>query len=154
MYGDATGVAGLAKIWTDDGEWTDPISGSSPTNPTLTQVNDWLSEISDIFNTALSSAGFKVPVTESKSVNAISLIVEEYAAKLARAANGEDISTSSIQSLMNDILKWVTLNAGGLEANGADRTNTNVTVDVRTKTSSPIFSRKGFGNKFENWNDD
>jgi hypothetical protein len=155
MYGDKEGVAILARVWTIDGEWVnaDEDYDIRGTNPPLSQVTDWLTELSDTFDTALASNGFITPVTETKSVSAIGLMVEQYTAKLCHLSNGIG-DPDLLGAIQKDITTWVTKNAAGLEANGAERSLTSPTMDIRTKDTHPIFARSGFGNRFDNWNND
>jgi hypothetical protein len=93
MYGTAVEVAALAKMWTRDGVWYDYV-GPTPgpevlaTNPTLTQVETWLTNISSLIDVALSGAGFIVPVDwPDEAVWAINMLATSIVADLCHAAN-------------------------------------------------------------------
>lgn len=162
-YGSLAGVAALAKQFTDNGEFTDAdclnCLQSLETNPTKSEVESWLDQISAAMDTALAGEGFVTPVTHANSVKSITMIVNQYVADLVKYANNngrfatERARESGIEPLVTiekNIRAWAHSNAAGLEAGGADR------IDVPgnrifTKTNTPIFSRKAFGNTFEDW---
>ena len=77
-YGTAAGVAGHAKTWTRGGQFYDASASPvvAPTKPTLTEVNTWITQISDLFDRALSNEGFVAPVTATKTVSLLTLEVE------------------------------------------------------------------------------
>jgi len=94
-YGDADDVAALAKIWTRGGVWYDtvPAYGSvaevKGTNPTLAQVEVWLTDVSAIVDVALAGVGFDVPVTalHPEALQATDSFVNSVVADLCHAAN-------------------------------------------------------------------
>jgi hypothetical protein len=118
-------------------------------------------------NTALSAYGFKVPISQADAKLACVGIVEQLAADLSMAANsaGRFFSEKALASgqsrfraIQNDVLAWAESMAGGLEAMGAARTipSNEYAIDSRGSDSvgdatSPIFQRKGFGNRFQDW---
>src|SRR5687767_3023399 len=92
MYGTPAGVAALTKQWTDDGQFTDlcilDCLEDQTTNPTLSEVNTWLTQISDTMDVALNGAGFIAPVTTpTRAINMITVIVEQYVADLVKYVN-------------------------------------------------------------------
>lgn len=166
MYGSLTGVAALSKQWTDAGEFTDAgcldCLQVLETNPTKTEVTTWLDEISGAMDTALAGEGFVTPVTQATAVKSITMIVNQYVADLVKYANNTGRFATSLAresgiepfiTIEKNIRAWAHNNAAGLEAGGAAR------IDVPgnqifTKTNTPIFSRKAFGNVFQDWNDE
>lgn len=155
-YGTPEGVASLAGVWTDNGEWLDPDAYDEGTTPTLTEIERWLDQISAQVNTALKNAGFVTPVTHTETVQALGLFVEGFVADLAdrRNSKGRFMSDKVISGglstvLFSDFAAWVMANAGGLELD-TTRNTTNA-AEIGTKNSFPIFSRQGFGNRFEDW---
>lgn len=166
MYGSASGVASLTKKWTDDGEFTDEAYLSClqdiVTHPTLTEVERWLTQISDTLDVALDGKGFVTPITTpTKCVNMVTVIVEQYVADLVKYVNNtgrfvtERAQESGVEPMLQigkDILTWVNGNAPALEAAGAARTDEEPGGRIVTKTNTPIFQRNAFGNKFQDWN--
>lgn len=168
MYGTSTGVAALTKKWTDDGEFTDEdyleCLQDIVTNPTLSEVETWLAQISDTLDVALDGKGFVTPITApTKCVNMVTVIVEQYVADLVKYVNNtgrfvtERAQESGVEpmiQLSKDIATWVTTNAPALEAAGAARTDEEPGGQIVTKTNTPIFQRNAFGNKFRDWNNE
>ena len=159
-YGTPEGVASLAGVWTDDGEWLDADAYQDGTTPTLTEIEAWLVQISAMMDMALSVAGFVVPVVQETALIAIGSIVEAFTADLAHYRNSKgrfytdkviNGGNTPMMILRSDILDWVTSMAGGLEGIGVPRGETN-TAEIGTKDNFPIFVREGFGNRFEDWN--
>ncbi len=133
-YGTAAGVAGHAKTWTRGGAFYDASDSPvvAPTKPTLTEVNTWLTQISDLFDRALSNEGFVVPLIAEKSVNLITLEVERIVGDLCARANGMGRLVSDgvlhigyMRVIANEIKTWVTEGATGFENDGVPRTNAN-----------------------------
>jgi len=133
-YGTAAGVAGHAKTWTRGGAFYDASDSPvvAPTKPTLTEVNTWLTQISDLFDRALSNEGFVVPVTATKTVSLLTLEVERIVADLCDRANGMGrlVSDNVLQIgymrvISNDVAEWVKSGATGIENDGVPRTNAN-----------------------------
>lgn len=167
-YGTPEGVAALAKTWTEEGAWVDPdeVYSIAGTNPTLTTVVSWIDQISAMLNIALDNYGFVVPLTAARAIKAASQVVEGYVSDLARYANNngrfmtEAFAKENVsvwEQIRLDINDWVQLYAPGLEAGGATRTESNVykigtrSHDAAGEEIFPIFQRKGFGNRFDNW---
>jgi hypothetical protein len=96
-YGTPEAVAALAQTWTNNGEWIDPVAAVvdpptpevAGTNPTLTQVEKWLDEVSALMNLSLQAHGFDTPVTQVDAAGAIDMIVESVVADLCHAANSQ-----------------------------------------------------------------
>jgi hypothetical protein len=125
-YGTADGVSVRCGQYVDDtlGVFT------TTTHPTKAQAETFINQLSGVMNTALSKAGFSIPVSQSDAVQAITGIVEEYAADLVLATGmqGRFYSESFVRSGMNrmafiskEINEWVIAAADGLENMGAPR---------------------------------
>ncbi len=167
-YGTPAGVAALTKIYTDNGEFTDEdyltCLQDQVTNPTLTEVEQWLTEMSDTMDVSLDGKGFVTPImTPTKAYNMIAMIVQQYVSDLVKYVNhtGRFTSENAMRfgiepmiQLSKDINNWVNSNAGALEAAGAARTDAQPGAQIGTRRNYPIFQRDSFGNKFENWQDD
>lgn len=132
MYGSVAGVAALARVWTRDGEFADEpdVYGTPATNPTLTTVTSWLSQISGAFDAAVANQGFQTPVVEPRAVVAIGLMVEQYVSDLCHAANSRgrfftdhaiERGVVPINVIRKDIAAWVNENTTGLELLGVPR---------------------------------
>jgi hypothetical protein len=126
-YGNTERVAALAQMWTTAGEWIDPLPGIDGTNPTLTQVIAWLTEISAMMDLALSNAGFVVPVLVQAAINAIGPYVEALTADMCHAANASgrfyterviERGMSPMIIIQQNIHGWVTSNTQGLKNMG------------------------------------
>lgn len=129
MYGTSAGVAAHARTWTRGGVFYDAATGVAPTKPTLSQVENWLEQISDMFDTALGNEGFQVPVVATKSKNLITLEVERIVADLCDRANGlgrlvsdRTLHIGYMRVIGNEIRSWVLERATGLENDGVPRT--------------------------------
>jgi hypothetical protein len=130
-YGSPAGVAAHAKIWTRGGEFYDASASPlvAPTNPTLTQVTAWIEQISNVFDAALSSYGFSVPVVSPKFSSLITLEVERLVADLVERSHGlgklvqDSVLVKGYMSIIGmEILDWVKFNLTGLENDGVPRT--------------------------------
>lgn len=125
-YGTADGVAVRC------GQYVDPLIGlfTVDTHPKKAQVETFINQLSGVMNTALSKAGFTVPLVQSDSVLAVTGIIEEYAADLVLATGmqGRFYAEKFLNSGMNrmafiskEINEWVISAADGLENMGAAR---------------------------------
>lgn len=112
MYGTAAGVAALSAQWTDDGEFTDLDELYDPftpaTNPTLTQVTDWLTRISYAVDVRLADEGFVTPVDVPEAVADISMFVEGIVKDLADYSHGSGRFYSK-QSLESGLSPYMTI---------------------------------------------
>jgi len=133
-YGTATQVAYLARTWTRDGAWynTVPASGELPeisgTNPSLSQVVNWLALLSSTVDMALAAKGFTVPITVTKALGPIELLVTSLVADLCHAANSSGrlytkqvLERGGAVTIYREITSWVDSYADGIEALGALR---------------------------------
>jgi len=132
-YGTASGVAALARVWTNNGAFFDDDVYTTATIPSLEQVENWLTAVSDEMDAALANEGFQVPVTVAKAISALSLQIESVVADLCHAANSSgrfftekaiERGVSPMKSIRKELLDWVTEHVVGLEAMGVPR-NTN-----------------------------
>jgi hypothetical protein len=129
-YGTPEAVAALAQTWTTNGDWIDsvPAHDAVPevqgTNPSLTQVEKWLDEVSALMNLALQSHGFDTPVTQMDAIAAIDMVVESIVADLCHAANSSgrfytehvlEHSISPMTIINRQISSWVEEFATGFE---------------------------------------
>lgn len=129
-YGTAAGVAAHAKTWTRGGSFYDASASPlvAPTKPTLTEVNTWLEQVSNLFDRALSNEGFTVPVTATKSASLITLEVERIVADLCDRANGlgrlvQDrvLHVGYMKVIGNEVRAWVQEGITGFENDGVPR---------------------------------
>ena len=146
-YGSASGVAALASLWTDDGEWVDPVDAYSirGTNPSLTTVETWLVNLSSQMDTCLKSNWFNAPADETDnpvSFKSVSQYVNELAANLAREANGADANSSSPGKTLKDMCTWVEDNADSFLGDGMTQTVTpNLKKQVRMSVIGTLPKR-------------
>ncbi len=161
-YGTAFGVSVRC------GQYVDASSGqfTTTTHPTLTQVETFLNQVSGLMNTALSKAGFAVPVSQADAVQAITGIVEEYAADLVLATGMQGrfysesfqrSGKSRINVMADEINAWVESAAPGLAELGVPQGDTNVyAIGYRDHDEAgdevvPLFQRKAFGETTKDW---
>ena len=129
-YGTPALVAGMAKQYTDDGEWTNPnpdydIPG---TNPTLAQVEEWLVNISAQFDISLGNHWFVFPIDPDRSptvYKAISQYIASLVADLCHFANSSgrfftdrlvERGVTPMAAILADMSTWIDNNSGGLVA--------------------------------------
>ena len=135
-YGTPAGVAAHAKTWTRGGSFYDAADAEgetpavAPTKPTLTEVNTWLEQVSNLFDRALSNEGFVVPVTADKSESLITLEVERIVADLCDRVNGigrlvQDrvLHVGYMKVIGAEVRAWVREGITGFENDGVPRTN-------------------------------
>lgn len=128
-YGTADGVAAIARVWSDDGHWVDPVPAYDirGTNPTLATVEGWLDEMSSTMDVALQSSWFNAPVDPDISPatwKAISQYVMKIVADMAFNANGENRDIPPIGKIMKDMMAWVQDNEDGFLKDGLTQTAT------------------------------
>lgn len=130
-YGSPAKVAALAKIYTRDGVFYDASMSVRATNPNLTEVTNWLDEISALFNTALANEGFTVPVTlidAPEALKTLSLRTCTLVADLCAFANSKGrlfsdrvVEIGPMNVINKEINAWVKDSAIGLSALGVAR---------------------------------
>lgn len=123
-YGSAAGVGALSALYTDNGAFT--VS----TIPTLASVNIWLGEVSRLIDTALSDAGFLVPITVVAIVDELDLLCNslvndlvDYSHKSGRFYPDQALRVPSnpIVAMGIELHKWVEAKAVGFELQGATK---------------------------------
>ena len=132
-YGTVEGVASYARTWTRGGQFYDASEypSVSPTKPTLSEVENWLSEISGAFDLALENEGFVVPVTSAIAPNSykqLTMKVETLTADLCAYANGlgrlytdRALERGSLTIGNQEINDWVKNHITGLVNDGVPR---------------------------------
>lgn len=137
-YGVVNNVEALARVWTDNGQFVDPDVYVDGTNPSLTQVEAWLAQVSSTLDLVLASQGFDTPVTSVSALAAIDPLVEAFVVDLCHASNstgrfavtGGVASASPFLQIRKDLDEWVTLNAVGLEGMGVTKSKSYVGRNV------------------------
>lgn len=159
-YGTLEGVTSYVKVYTIAGVF------SASTNPTDARVILWIDQVSDMFNVALSDAGFTPPVSQVDAVKAIGMMVEQLVSDLCHMANSKgrffsksvtESGKSALTIMWEEIHQWVSSNTEGLSNLGVPRTKSTIGAigskgfDEEGEELAPIFQRKGFGNTFTDW---
>ena len=136
-YGTAAGVALIARKYANSSQAFD---GS--TVPTLTQVNTWLDEVCAELNASLADARFTIPITATAVTPMLDRFVNAQVARMVEALHlshraGPVVSGARNNAVtVNDVLAaipaavdaFVRQRAGGIEAMGAGRGTTQITV--------------------------
>lgn len=131
-YGNAAGVASHTRAWTDNGLFVDPDenAGIKGTPTTLTEVDTWLSQVSQMVDVALAGLGFTVPVTVTTVTPVIASKVETAVADLVKLSHGKGrLFSERIQGagksgeavIESEIVTWASSKALGFEAMGVPR---------------------------------
>lgn len=161
-YGSVEGVADMVKRWTNTSGMFD-----NDTNPKLRAVIRWLDQASSALNICLQASGFSTPVTLDAAKDALDGFVESMVAAACEGVNGSGRFGPSAKSpggmgrfhntLSKEACEFVEEKATGLENLGVARTyNFAEGISYRSTDESgltvvPLFQRKAFGNKPENW---
>ena len=123
MYGTQEEVAAMASMWTRNGVWVNPAGADPGTNPTLTQVETWLDNISAQMNIALGASWFVTPVTSGDAYKAISQYVVSLVADLCHFKNSSgrffterlvERGITPMAAILRDMKEWVDENKDGL----------------------------------------
>jgi len=126
-YGTADGVGALSNLYSDNGSFT------ASTRPTLTQVNSWLSDVSQLLDTALSDEGFSTPVTDADMTGEIGLLVEGIVVELVNYSHNAGrfftekalrAGISPFMTIDNELHEWVKRKSVGLENQGLVKAET------------------------------
>lgn len=131
-YGTVADVAALAGTWTTDGEFldADAYSEIDATNPTLTQVETWLTKLSAQLDLALASHWFVVPIVDADAPIAFASASQYIASLVADLCNAENSSgrffteraiergVTPMAVILKDMQNWADINADGLAAVG------------------------------------
>ena len=118
MYGSVAGVEALSAQWTDDGHFLDDdypyLTGA--TNPSLSEVTDWLDTVSLSVDARLADEGFITPVDVPAAVADLKLLVEGIVKDLADYSHGSgryyskralESGTSPYITIDKEISGWV-----------------------------------------------
>ena len=82
-YGTAEEVAAFVPRYADSaGAFT------LATRPTLSRVETWLTQVSGVLDTYLTSKGYAVPITEANFLAALNMFTSEEVAAMVEGANG------------------------------------------------------------------
>jgi len=162
-YGSVEEVAALARRYTDNGSF------ATTTNPSLTQVEQFIDRTSSTINVILAGSGFQIPITQTDAKAAIAAIVIEAVVDLCHAANSAgrffteralERGIAPMKVIRQEMADWVADNAAGLAAMGAARVTPDAgQVAFRDTDESgdeihPIFQRDAYGNSFKDWDKD
>jgi hypothetical protein len=139
VYGTQEEVAAMAKMYTRAGIWVDPVPAvpgpyDKGTNPSLTQVEQWLVNVSAQMNLALGNANFIVPfyddatpLVKSNAYYAISQYVVSLVADMCHYVNSSgrfysdklvERGITPLQAILKDMIGWIALNERGLLGDG------------------------------------
>lgn len=161
-YGSLEGVAALVRRYvTTTGVF------DNTTNPKLNAVNRWLDQASSALNICLQSEGFSTPVTLEAAKYALDGFVDSMVAAACEGVNGSGRFGPTAKTpggmgrfhntLSKEACEFVADMAAGLERMGVTRSN-NFAEGIAFRDTDesgarviPLFQRKGFGNKPENW---
>ena len=124
MYGTSAGVAALTPRYAND-------SGDFAVNdrPTKTQVEAFLTQVSNILDSIMSEVGFTTPVTDTEVVSILTFFVQDEVAAIVEGINGsgrfgpttKSPGKGRYQHIMDDITAFVYEQADGFENMGAER---------------------------------
>ena len=136
------------------------------TNPPLARVEAMVDRISALVNGCLASLGFSVPVTQSDAKLIMDNIVIEHVTFLVEGVRGTGryapqskliAKRSPIAIISEEIKDFLEGISPGLEDLGASRTTSVMGrvifrgEDNAGNTIYPVFTRKSFNNKNQNW---
>jgi hypothetical protein len=130
MYGTVDGVAALSAMWSDNGHFYDEDVYQRPTVPSLSQVEEWLAQVSASLDVALAIYGFVVPITVAavlpsldQKVNGIVRDLVDYSHGAGRFFTTQSIESgvSPFAAIEKELRDWVAESAYGFEALGCLR---------------------------------
>lgn len=156
-YGTSAGVAAYTRrIANSDGEF------DNTTTPTLTEVEVFLDQVSDTLNGWLARAGYVVPVTAARAVDALARYANLGAAghvELSQRAGGYDAEDENRRenkffALFAEAREFIDSGALGqlgaaTQSNSAPPPLSGFRVGGRTRSGQavrPMFKRTSFGN--------
>ena len=156
MYGTSAGVAALTPRYASElyGDF------AAEDRPSRTQVETFLTQVSNLLDVILADARFDTPVTDTEVVSMLTMFVQDEVASIAEGINGsgrfgpttKGPQKSRYQMILTDIQTFVDETATGLENMGASRTGTLPVLyrgtDESGETPTPIFQRKDFGEEY------
>lgn len=133
-YSSVEQVAALSGMWTRAGEFFDEDEDALPpvqsTQPSLTQVDTWLDQVSAQMDLALAQHWFVTPIDEisaGSAFMAVSAYVSQLVADLVHAANSSgrfftdravERGITPMQQILSDLETWVNTNETGFVAMG------------------------------------
>jgi len=139
------------------------------TNPTQARVEGQIDNVSAMVNMCLANLGFSIPVTDSDVTPILKQMVMETVAVIIEGIRGtgryapksKSVQSRGLNNLVyQEICDLLEGMAFGLEQLGATRTAAEAAsigyrgADESGDDTFPIFQRKGFGNKFTDWDSD
>ena len=163
-YGTSADVAALTPRYSNGAGDFDEA-----TKPTKTRVEGYIDNVSAIANGCLAQMGFAIPVSAVTAPDAVLILkqlVTETVAVIVEGINGTGRyapTTKQIQArglnntIYQDVCDLLNGMSFGLEAMGADKSSDEAQsigfrqYDQAGDEIHPIFQRKGFGNRFDNW---
>lgn len=129
-YGSAEGVAALAKTWTDNGEFKDSSLYESATPTSLSEVEEFLEQVSAFVDIALAGEGFTVPVSHVDVKKAIDLRVNALVSDLVHLQHDkgrlysdriQETGTPVMTIIERELLTWVKSRSNAFENLGIPR---------------------------------
>jgi hypothetical protein len=159
-YGTAAGVGALTPIYTNGSGTFD-----TTTQPTLTQLEGMIDQVSAMMNAVLAASGFAIPVTQADIKLMLDMFVNQEAASIVEGINGsgrfgpsdKSGGKSRFELISADVNSFIQTMAAGFERMGATRTYSALEgiayrdSDDNGNQINPIFQRGAFGNVFEDW---
>ena len=161
-YGSLEGVAALVRRYVNTSGVFD-----NTTNPKLNAVDTWLEQASSALDICLEAEGFSTPVTLEKPKRALDGFVNSMVAAACEGVNGSGRFGPTAKApggmgrfhntLSKEACEFVHDMAAGVERVGvAGAHNFASGIAFRDTDESgaqivPLFQRKGFGNKTDNW---
>ena len=153
-YGTVAMVEALTKRYTSSGSY------GAATNPTSSQVETWINQVSGSVNVLLAEKGFVIPVSQADAKLALETIVVEAVSDLCHAANSAgrfytdralERGQAPMKVIRQEMAEWIGEHAEGFEAIGAGRSVANTggigsrSGDDDGNEISPLFGRNAFG---------
>ena len=155
MYGSSAGVAAITPRYANG---TSDFATSD--RPTKTQVETFLTQVSNLLDSILSEVGFTTPVTDTEVVSILTFFVQDEVAAIVEGINGsgrfgpttKGPGKSRYQAIFEDIQVFVYDQAEGFERMGAARTGQLSVLyrntDEAGLTPTPLFGRTDFGESY------
>lgn len=156
-YGSVAGVAAYVRRLANSASTFDSV-----TRPTLTEVEEFINQCSDVLNGWLAAAGYVIPVTQDDAVRVLSRYANLGAAghaELSQRAGGYDAEDENRRenkflNMFNEAHEMI--ESGMLAALGAATVSNNLPspldglrvggVTAGGLRLRPIFKRRSFGN--------
>jgi hypothetical protein len=143
-YGTAVGVAALSYLYTNNGVFLDADSYVTATKPSLSEVEEWLTEASASLDIALEDEGFITPVTVAAVLPSLNGKVQAVVKDMVDFSHGAgrfftdkriEGGASPMMVIEKEFREWVTEHSIGLESMGVPKRQTisgrnTATIDV------------------------